>query len=201
MLRNILELMTALAALVALFAAMNWASMPPLQRFTSCFFIAIVLHLWEEGRFPGGFTRLISEKLNFTQSNPHFGEMVTACYVLAIAFVPLFFPHVVFLALAPILLGLLEAVAHVAAIRLFRIGRPYSPGMATAVLVLLPLSIWGIAYVVWHDLTSPLSWLLSLLYLAGSLMLAQRVVVRASGMTYTEFLRNVRSNFDGGGAK
>ena len=68
------------------------------------FFIALALHLWEEGRFPGGFTDLITSKLNFTASNPHFGEMITAAYVLAIAFVPLFFPKVAFLAMAPMML-------------------------------------------------------------------------------------------------
>ena len=92
--------------------AMNWSAMPVLQRLVALFFIALVAHLWEEGRFPGGFTDLITSKLNFTASNPHFGEMITAAYVLAFAFVPLFFPKVAFLSMAPMMLGILEAVAH-----------------------------------------------------------------------------------------
>ena len=46
--------------------ALNWSVMPVLQRVVAVFFIGIVLHLWEEGRFPGGFTDLITRKLNFT---------------------------------------------------------------------------------------------------------------------------------------
>jgi hypothetical protein len=163
------------------------------------FFIALALHLWEEGRFPGGFTDLITSKLNFTASNPHFGEMITAAYVLAIAFVPLFFPKVAFLAMAPMMLGILEAVALVGAIWIFRLERFCSPGMLTAVFLLMPVSIYGIAYAVQQHLMSPLSWLLSFLYMLGGLMLAQQIVVRAGGMQYSQFLSNVRATIIGGG--
>src|SRR5262249_4102556 len=43
-----------------------------------------------------GFVELITEHLHFTASGRHFGEIVTAAYVLVIAFVPLFFPRVPF---------------------------------------------------------------------------------------------------------
>jgi hypothetical protein len=37
--------------------------------------------------------------------------------------------------------------------------------------------------------------LLALVYIAGALMLSQRIVVRASGMKYSEFLGEVRATF------
>ena len=37
---------------------------------------------------------MITEHLHFAASSRHFGEIVTAAYVLVIAFVPLFFLHV-----------------------------------------------------------------------------------------------------------
>lgn len=39
----------------------------------------------------------------------------------------------------------------------------------------------------------PLEWLYSVLYMASSLMLAQQIVLRASGMSYATFMGNVRS--------
>jgi hypothetical protein len=76
---------------------------------------------------------LITEHLHFTASSRHFGEIVTAADVLVIAFVPLFFPRVPFLAMATMMLGVLETVMHIGMIKMFRLPRFYSPGLATAI--------------------------------------------------------------------
>ena len=192
-LRNNLYIMAALGVAVATYLAINWSSMPVLQRLVGIFFVGLVMHLWEEGRFPGGFVELITEHLHFTARDRHFGEIVTAAYVLVIAFVPLFFPNVPFLAMATMMLGVLEAIMHLAMIKMFRLPRFYSPGLATAVVVLLPISIYGLAYAVRHDLMQPHSWLFAFLYMLFGLIVAQQVVIRASGVKYTDFLRNVRA--------
>jgi hypothetical protein len=190
-LNNTLYLVTALGVLVFAYTAFQWPSMPVLQRFGALFFLGLILQLWEEGRYPGGFTDLVASKLRFTQNNPHFGEMATVGIVLSLTFVPLFFPNVPFLVVAALRVGFLEALAHIAAAAIM-LRRPYSPGTATALLVLLPISVLGIAYVIRHDLMTPRSWVFAFLYMLSSLMLAQQAVVRASGMKYAEFLRNVR---------
>jgi len=191
--RNNLYLLTALGVIVAVYTAMNWAAMPVLQRMVGLFFVALILHLWEEGRFPGGFAEMISSRLNFTQINPHFGEIITAALVMIVTLVPFFFPHVAFLAMVPMLLGILEVVAHLAMIKMFGLKRFYSPGLATSVVVLLPISVYTISYAVQHNLMQPVSWLYSFLSMLISLMLAQQIVVRTSGMKYTDFLKNVRA--------
>jgi hypothetical protein len=61
--KNNLYLLTALGVAVLIFTVLNWSAMPVLQRMVSLFFCAVILHLWEEGRFPGGFTDLITKKL------------------------------------------------------------------------------------------------------------------------------------------
>jgi hypothetical protein len=100
---------------------------------------------------------------------------------LVIAFVPLFFPHVPFLAMATMMLGILEAVMHVAMIKMFRLKHFYSPGLATAIFVLLPISIYTFAYVIRHHLMQSVSWLFAFLYMLFGLVLAQQIVIRASG--------------------
>ena len=167
--------------------------MPILQRMVGLFFVGLVMHLWEEGRFPGGFVELITEHLHFTASNRHFGEIVTAAYVLVIAFVPLFFPHVPFLAMAAMMLGVLEVVMHLAMIKMFRLKHFYSPGLVTAVVVLLPISIYTFSYVTRHNMMQPTSWLLSFFYMVLGLVVAQQIVIRASGVKYSDFLKNVRT--------
>jgi len=88
-----------------------------------------------------------------------------AAYVLVIAFVPLFFPHVPFLAMAAMMLGIMEVVMHLAMIKMFRLKHFYSPGLATAVVVLLPISIYTFAYVIRHNVMQPIPWLPAFLYM------------------------------------
>lgn len=192
--KNSLYLLTVLGVIVLLFLVVNRSALPALQRMDALFFCAVVLHLWEEGRFPGGFTTMITRKLNFTQRDPHFGELITAAYVLFITFVPLFFPDVTWLAMAPLLLGVFEVVAHVGAIKMFNLPRFYSPGLVTAVVVMLPISIYTIVYAVRNNLMPPGAWLFSLLYMVIGLLIAQQIVVRMNGMKYSDFLRNVRAS-------
>ena len=113
--------------------------------------------------------------------------------MLFITFIPLFFVNVIWLAIPPILLGLLEAVMHLAAIKMFNLPRFYSPGLVTAVFLMMPISIYTIVYVVENSLMHPLYWLYSLLYMMVELVVAQQIIVRMSGMKYSEFLKNVRA--------
>lgn len=191
-LKNNLYVMAALGVAVAAFVAVNGDTMPVLQRMVGLFFVGLVMHLWEEGRFPGGFVEMITEHLHFTASSRTFGEVVTAAGVLIIAFVPLFLPNVPFLAIAAMMLGVMEAVMHTAMIRMFGL-KYYSPGLVTAVFVLLPISLYTFAYAIRHALMQPILWLFAFLYVLFVLAVAQQIVIRGSGMKYTDFLMRVRA--------
>lgn len=190
--KNNLYLITGLGLITTIYTVINWSTMPFLQRMVGIFFFGIVLHLWEEGKFPGGFTDMITAKFNFTAKNQHFGESITTIYVLFITFIPFFFPDLTFLALAPILLGFLEVLAHLVASKMYDKSRFYSPGLITAAFVLLPISIYTTFYVINQTLVEPMAWVLALLYMVIGLITAQQYVVRSSGMKYSEFIANVR---------
>lgn len=171
----------------------RWASLPVLQCMLGLFFVGIVAHVWEENCFPGGFAEMIASKLKFSAKSKRFGEAITMVAVVSVAVGPLFFACVMFLVLAPMLLGVMEAVGHTAMIRLFDLKRPYSPGLVTAVFILLPISAYSLSYAVGHHLVSPLDWVGAFLYMAASVLLAQWIVVTASGVKYSQFLRNARA--------
>jgi Protein of unknown function with HXXEE motif len=192
-LRNTLNLMALLGAGVVVYLAIFWHDMPVMQRTVGLIFLALVCHVWEEMRYPGGFAELMMSRLNFAIPNMDVAHAIVAAYVLYLVFVPLFFPHLVWLAMASMVLGVLEAVAHVAMIKILRLKLPYSPGLATAIVLLLPISLFGITYVVRNDLMQPWEWAYSLLYMIVGLAIAQGTVVRMSGLKYGEFLKRVRS--------
>ncbi|MFJ4017322.1 HXXEE domain-containing protein [Microbacterium sp. NPDC090014] len=192
-----LYIFTAIGLAIGIYTLIAWPSMPVLQRATGLMSLAVVLHLWEEGRFPGGFTDLIANKLNFTAKSRHFGEIVTGILVIVVLFIPFFFPQIVFMQVAALYLGFLEAFAHVAAIGIFRLKKPYSPGMLTAVVLMLPIAITGIVIGSQQGLIDGLDYLWAGLYLILALAIAQFTVVRSSGMPYSEFLGNIAKNIKG----
>ena len=66
----------------------------------------------------------------------------------------------------------------------------YSPGMATALLVFLPLTVWGFYKVITENVVSGWGWLWAFLYLFIPLIAVQRYIVSRSGMKYSEFVGN-----------
>jgi hypothetical protein len=104
-----------------------------------------------------------------------------------------------FLTMSAMMLGIMEAVMHTAMIRMFNL-RYYSPGLVTAVFVLLPISLYAFVYVIRENLLSPVSWLFAFLYMLFGLAIAQQIVIRGSGMKYMDFLRTVRTDLFGGRA-
>jgi hypothetical protein len=135
-------------AATLLVAAGDEDCLPVLQRMNCLFFVFLVMHLWEEVRFPGGFVELITKHPDFTASSREFGEIVTDAYVLIIAFVPIFFPNLPCLGMAAMMLGVMEAIMQTAMIRIFRMKHFYSPGLATAAILLLPTSLYTFTYVI-----------------------------------------------------
>ena len=193
LLRNILNLLLAMGIGVAIYIAANWSAMPVMQRILGLYFIGFVLHVWEEFRYPGGFPEMVMGRLNFTLPNPHAAEAVLTGFVLYLVFIPFLFPNVIWMAMASMVLGVMQAIGHTAEIWIFRLKHYYSPGLVTAVTMFLPISIVGITYAVRHDLMQPWQWLYSVLYLLSGFALTQGTIVRMSGLTYSEFLKRGRT--------
>ncbi|MFW9834384.1 MAG: HXXEE domain-containing protein [Candidatus Thorarchaeota archaeon] len=203
--KNNLYIITSLGLIIAIYMLLSWSSlvgpMPFLQQMVGIFIIGLVLHLWEEQRFPGGFANPMAQGFDFTEEDIESGGVITTIYVLIIAFIPFFVPFfftdftfLTFLIVAPMLLGFLETGAHFVGSRMYEAKRFYSPGLATALFVLLPVSVLSIIYVLQHNLMQPLDWVFSLLYMAVGLISAQYYVVTSSGMKYRDFMKTVRKN-------
>jgi hypothetical protein len=94
-------------------------------------------------------------------------------------------------------LGVFELVAHTAGIWMFDRSIPYTPGLATAACLLFPVGAYSIYYAVRNNLMRPVDWLFVFLYMLFCVGIAQQIVVRSSGMSYLEFLANVRKSLLG----
>ncbi|MEO6761705.1 MAG: HXXEE domain-containing protein [Candidatus Saccharimonadales bacterium] len=131
--------------------------------------ITLFLHQFEEYQLPGGFPRMINKAMfNSKQTDRYPLNSNTALiinttigwllYILAFIFAE----HAVWLVIASILVSVGNVIAHVL---LFNIkGKTlYNPGMATALLLFLPLSIYFFIFIAQHSLVHPSSLIVGLI--------------------------------------
>lgn len=122
-------------------------------------FMAMLVHQVEEYGWPGGFPSItnivqfketkIPDRYPFNQ-NLTFIDNVFTTYTFYI--VPIFFPHLIWLALAQILAALIQLPAH-GIIANMRLKSFYNPGLGAAVFLQLPLAI----YAIWYTSTNHLA--------------------------------------------
>lgn len=130
--------------------------------------VTLLIHQFEEYQLPGGFPKMINTALFHSKHpdrfplNPNTALIINLCvgwllYLLAIIFAE----HAVWLAIASILVSAGNVIAHVF---LFNIkGKTlYNPGMVTALVLFLPLTIYFFVFITQHNLIDPLSLIVGL---------------------------------------
>lgn len=139
-----LHLLTVAAVIVLIYMLINWQQMSTIKKWLGLFCIGITLHEWEETRFPGGFFELMTRKFGISDVTEYKKDLAHGSVVVAISFfalIPFILSDVAWLSVVPAILGIFESIIHIAGIRIHHLPRPYSPGMATALICLLPCSI------------------------------------------------------------
>lgn len=116
-------------------------------------FMAMLVHQFEEYGWPGGFPSIVNimqfkekeipDRYPFNQ-NLTFIDNVFTTYTFYI--VPIFFPHLIWLALAQTLAGLLQLPAH-GIVMNRTLKSIYNPGLGATVFLQTPLAIYMIWYV------------------------------------------------------
>ncbi len=168
---------------LAAYLIIGWGGMDPVQRAIGIFIVGITLHEWEEMRFPGGFFDLMTNMFGIKDATElQIGKAhgAVALAIVFFAYVPFFLHEISFLAMVPAILGIFESFIHVAGIKIHRLKSPYSPGMATALLVLLPSAVCIIAFgaqgmPAWQ-------WVLSIVYYLATFLLMEVCVWGAFGI-------------------
>ncbi len=182
---------TALGVGMAIFLGVQWESLEVLQRIVGIYCIALACHEWEELKFPGGFVELVTGMTGIEIKNlgiAKFGLFLLTIYATV---VPMFLTSWVWPAMMTIVLGYIETVEHLLAARVNR-EKFYSPGMITAIILQLPVSIYGTYYIYHAGLVHGIYWLWAILALLVPLFGLQAAIVRSNGEKWTEFMKNAQ---------
>lgn len=195
--KHSLALITSLGLGILVYTILNWDTMPVTQRMVGLIFFAITLHEWEELKIPGGFTEMVMENIKLPAIDMGVPKIILVFFTLYLGFVPMLFPQITWMSAAPLILGIIEVFAHLLATRMNKKKKFYSPGMITALVIMLPVTAYGFYFLISNNLMSPLYWMYAFLYLIVPLVIIQRFIVHMSGMKYTDFIKNAAGSLFG----
>lgn len=149
-----------------------WNEIVLLQKLLLFNFIAVLIHQFEEYSWPGGFPAL-ANKLLMKSENPeryplNQNSSMVANVIFAYGFylLPVFFPNVIWLGLAPVLIGLtMQFIGHVIYVNI-KLRTFYSPGAAATVFGHIPIGVIYIHHILANNMVNLGDWLLAVVYMA-----------------------------------
>ncbi|OWA34258.1 HXXEE domain-containing protein [Saccharibacillus sp. O16] len=138
--------------------------------------VAILVHQFEEYRWPGYFGGLFnvilfrSEQPRHYPLNPQSAMIINLLIAYVFYLLPLLFPHVIWLALGPILMGFFQLIWHGGFANL-KAKTWYNPGLFAALTLHLPIGGWYIHSIIEQGLIDPIDWILGSAYFAAAVYL------------------------------
>jgi hypothetical protein len=165
-----------------------WNQLNVLVRLQLMSFIAILVHQYEEYGFPGGEPAVMNMALQNSDLPDRYplnqnSAMITNVLVAFIVYlVPAFLPNVIWLGLAPMLMGMMQFIVH-GIVTNIKLKSLYNPGLGAVVFLHFPIGIYYIGYVVSTGLAQGTDWILGIIYLA---IIAGGIV---NGLTYRVLAR------------
>lgn len=132
-------------------------------------FVAILFHQFEEYRWPGYFAGLFNNVMFKSDTPDHYPLNTQSAMIInvAIAYVfyllPVWFPQVVWLGLAPVFMGFFQVIWHGIVVNI-KAKTLYNPGLITALLLHVPVGIWYIHEIVKQDIPTAIDWIAGTIY-------------------------------------
>jgi len=136
-------------------------------------FIAVLIHQFEEYSWPGGFPAVAnivlmpSLKLDriMTPLNQNSSMVTNLIFAYGFYLLPVLFPNVIWLGLAPVLVGLtIQFIGHVIYVNI-KLRTFYSPGAAAVVFGFVPIGVIYIYHIIANNMLNLWGWLLAVVYM------------------------------------
>ncbi|MFK4302897.1 MULTISPECIES: HXXEE domain-containing protein [unclassified Paenibacillus] len=134
-------------------------------------FVAILFHQFEEYRWPGYFAGLFNNVMFKSETpdryplNTQSAMIINVLIAYVFYLLPILFPRVVWLGLAPVFMGFFQVVWHGIVVNI-KAKTLYNPGLLTAVLVHVPVGIWYIHDIVEYNAPALTDWIWGTIYFA-----------------------------------
>ena len=192
-----LEIYTVLAMIFIVYTAML-GELSFIQKLVVIDAFLFILHEWEEGHYPGGFINLISNLIGKepSEETKRASRIPAGILFLLLSIVPFVFDDVPLVTMAVATFGIIEGFVHTMGIRLFRMKRFYTPGMATAWLELV-ISGLMIAYLVTNHLGRWYDYVFGPIIMFICFGMLQKTMTLMVGINYSDMPKMVKRQWSG----
>jgi len=155
----------AIFVALAIVLAVYWNDFSVLRKLMVMSFMAVLFHEFEEYAWPGGFPAVYNivfrpdgdgqpDRSPLNQKSAIFANVVIAYPFWAL---PIFFPEVIWLGLAPVLFGMSQVVLHGIMVNK-KMHTVYNPGVFSVIFVHWPVGIFYIWHIVSNGLVAWWMW-------------------------------------------
>ena len=159
-----------IACITAIILTFLWNNIIILQKVLLLNFIAILLHQFEEYGFPGGEPAIMNILLQNSPTPERYplnqnAAMITnvvAGYIFYL--IPVLFPNIIWIALAPILFGMSQFIIH-GIVTNIKLKSFYNPGLGAVTLLHVPIGIYYFYYIQSNSLSSIWDWIIGIIYM------------------------------------
>ncbi|WP_197525932.1 HXXEE domain-containing protein [Methanocella paludicola] len=158
------------AFVALLYLVLEYPNMGVLQILLLLNFVAILIHQFEEYGFPGGEPAVMNMVLQPSSTPNKYplnqnSAMITNVVVTYLMYlIPVFFPNIIWLGLAPILFGMMQFIVHGVMTNL-KLKSLYNPGLGAVVLLHIPIGLYYIYYIQTMGLASIWDWVIAIVYM------------------------------------
>lgn len=171
----------AVAAVTFVILIANWGNIPVLQRIQMISFMAMLVHQFEEYGFPGGEPAIMNIALQGSRKPDRyplnqFSAMLTNClFSYVIYLLPVFFYNVIWLGIAPILMGVMQFGVH-GIMTNRKLKSIYNPGLGAVCCIHIPVAVYYIWYITANNLTTSGTWIMGIFYTLAATVLVLGVL-------------------------
>lgn len=160
--------LVAILSIIYLF--FQWNNLVILQRLLLLNFIGLLIHQFEEYGFPGGEPAIMNMVLQPSSTPNRYplnqnSAMITNVVIVYIMYlIPVFFPNVIWLGVAPMLFGMAQFIVHGIATNK-KLKSFYNPGLGAVVLFHIPIGIYYIYHIQSTGIASGWDWVIGVVYM------------------------------------
>ena len=165
------------AVVAGVYLIFSWNELVLLQKLLLLNFIAVLVHQFEEYSWPGGFPAVAnmvlmrSAKPDRYPLNQNSSMVANLIFAYGFYLLPVFFPNVIWLGLAPILIGsFMQFIGHVIYVNI-KLRSFYSPGVVATVFGHIPIGVIYIHHILANNMVNLGDWLLAVVYMAAFMFL------------------------------
>ena len=191
-----LEIYTVLAMSFIIWTAMQ-GELTMVQKLVVVDAFLFILHEWEEGHYPGGFLKLITEMVQIDPSDDikRASCIPAGILLLLLSIVPFVFHDVPMITMIVATFGIIEGVVHTMGIRLFHMKSFYTPGAVTAWLELVVSGLM-IAYLITNHLGQWQDYVFGPIIMFLCFGLLQKTMTLMVGINYSDMPKMVKKQWN-----